>query len=81
MACGTGNRCIGMIINLPFSRFWSSLAPTTRAALWMLVGGFCAVMMNVLIRLAAERHRRDNAAERVSPGRPNLASRASRCAT
>src|SRR4051794_22050477 len=31
------------------------LAPTTRAALWMMLSGFCAVMMNVLIRLAAER--------------------------
>src|SRR5437762_12480504 len=38
-----------------FARFWSSLAPTTRAALWMLLGGFCAVMMNVLVRLAAQR--------------------------
>src|SRR3984893_14358703 len=28
---------------------------------------------------AGEPHRRDNAVERVSPGRPNLASRASRC--
>src|SRR5437867_1527013 len=44
-----------MIIGLPFTRSFSRLAPTTRAALWMLVGGFCAVMMNVLIRLAAER--------------------------
>ncbi len=30
-------------------------APTTRAALWMLLSGFCAVLMNVLIRVAAER--------------------------
>src|SRR5437763_10649679 len=30
-------------------------APTTRAALWMLLSGLCAVMMNVLIRSAAER--------------------------
>src|SRR5437867_2544571 len=44
-----------MIIGLPFTRSFSRLQPTTRAALWMLVGGFCAVMMNVLIRLAAER--------------------------
>jgi S-adenosylmethionine uptake transporter len=44
-----------MIAPLPFSRFWSRLAPTTRAAVWMLFGGFCAVMMNVLVRLAAQR--------------------------
>lgn len=30
-------------------------APTTRAALWMLLSGLCAVLMNVLIRLAAQR--------------------------
>src|SRR2546423_6491873 len=44
---------------LPFERrietYLARLAPTTRAALWMLLGGFCAVMMNVLIRVAAER--------------------------
>jgi drug/metabolite transporter (DMT)-like permease len=44
-----------MIVRLPFTSFFARLAPTTRAALWMLVGGFCAVMMNVLIRLAAQR--------------------------
>src|SRR5205085_7354449 len=44
-----------MLIPLRFRRFWSNLAPSTRATLWMLLGGFCAVMMNVLIRLAAER--------------------------
>src|SRR5437868_4100389 len=44
-----------MIIRLPFAHAFSRLQPTTRAALWMLVGGFCAVMMNVLIRLAAQR--------------------------
>src|SRR5438067_10311972 len=44
-----------MIVRLPFAGFFAGLAPTTRAALWMLLGGFCAVMMNVLIRLAAER--------------------------
>jgi S-adenosylmethionine uptake transporter len=42
-------------LRLPFAGFFAALAPTTRAALWMLVGGFCAVMMNVLIRLAAQR--------------------------
>ena len=52
---GTRDRCIGMTIALPFGRFWSRLAPTSRAALWMLFGGFCAVMMNVLVRLAAQR--------------------------
>src|SRR5437763_558608 len=44
---------------LPFERrieaYLARLAPTIRAALWMLFGGFCAVMMNVLIRVAAER--------------------------
>ena len=32
----------------------SRLAPTTRAALWILLSGICAVMMNVLIRVAAQ---------------------------
>jgi drug/metabolite transporter (DMT)-like permease len=44
-----------MITYRPFSQFAARLAPTTRAALWMLVGGLCAVMMNVLIRFAAQR--------------------------
>jgi len=30
------------------------LAPTTRAALWIVLSGICAVMMNVLIRVAAQ---------------------------
>jgi drug/metabolite transporter (DMT)-like permease len=30
------------------------LAPITRAALWILLSGVCAVMMNVLIRIAAQ---------------------------
>src|SRR5215831_15126174 len=30
------------------------LAPITRAALWILLSGVCAVMMNVLIRVAAQ---------------------------
>jgi drug/metabolite transporter (DMT)-like permease len=30
-------------------------APMTRAALWMLLSGLCAVLMNVLIRLTAQR--------------------------
>jgi drug/metabolite transporter (DMT)-like permease len=30
------------------------LAPTTRAALWILLSGVCAVMMNALIRVAAQ---------------------------
>jgi drug/metabolite transporter (DMT)-like permease len=42
-------------IRLPFAAYFARLAPTTRAALWMLLAGLCAVMMNVLIRLAAER--------------------------
>src|SRR3984893_17037004 len=42
-----------LLIRLPFTGSFSRLAPPTRAALWMLVGGFCAVMVDVLIRLAA----------------------------
>src|SRR5207253_8115178 len=30
------------------------LSPITRAALWILLSGICAVMMNVLIRVAAQ---------------------------
>ena len=30
------------------------LAPITRAALWILLSGVCSVMMNVLIRVAAQ---------------------------
>jgi drug/metabolite transporter (DMT)-like permease len=30
------------------------LAPTTRAALWILLSGICAVVMNVVIRVAAQ---------------------------
>jgi drug/metabolite transporter (DMT)-like permease len=30
------------------------LAPVTRAALWILLSGLCSVMMNVLIRIAAQ---------------------------
>src|ERR1700757_5038834 len=35
---------------------WSAprLAPITRAALWILLSGVCAVLMNVLIRIAAQ---------------------------
>src|SRR3974377_1878172 len=43
---------------MPISRrfTWSAprLAPITRAALWILLSGICAVMMNVLIRVAAQ---------------------------
>jgi len=43
---------------MPISRrfTWSAprLAPITRAALWILLSGICAVMMNVLIRIAAQ---------------------------
>jgi drug/metabolite transporter (DMT)-like permease len=46
-------------LRLPFEArieaYLSRLTPTSRAALWMLVGGFCSVMMNVLIRVAAQR--------------------------
>ena len=30
------------------------LTPITRAALWILLSGICSVMMNVLIRIAAQ---------------------------
>src|SRR5262245_66380123 len=30
------------------------LSPITRAALWILLSGICSVMMNVLIRVAAQ---------------------------
>src|SRR5436305_7804280 len=44
-----------MWLRLPdFKPRWQP-APITRAALWMLLSGLCAVMMNVLIRLAAQR--------------------------
>ena len=43
---------------MPISRrfTWSAprLAPITRAALWILLSGICSVMMNVLIRVAAQ---------------------------
>jgi len=38
----------------PFTLTALRLAPTTRAALWILLSGICAVMMNVLIRVAAQ---------------------------
>jgi drug/metabolite transporter (DMT)-like permease len=41
---------IGRPLNLTALR----LAPTTRGALWILLSGICAVMMNVLIRVAAQ---------------------------
>ncbi|HEX3860919.1 MAG TPA: DMT family transporter [Stellaceae bacterium] len=44
-----------VVVRLPFDRHLARLSPATQAALWMLVGGFCSVMMNVLIRIAAER--------------------------
>jgi len=44
-----------MTFRLPFAGYFARLSPATRAALWMLVGGLCSVMMNVLIRVAATR--------------------------
>src|SRR5215467_6776339 len=41
---------IGRYLNVTPPR----LAPVTRAALWILLSGICAVMMNVLIRIAAQ---------------------------
>src|SRR5262249_18305001 len=47
-----------MRLKMPIRRrlAWSAprLAPITRAALWILLSGICAVMMNVLIRVAAQ---------------------------
>jgi hypothetical protein len=43
------------MFRLPYEKRLDALTPSTRAALWMLVGGFCAVLMNVLTRIAAER--------------------------
>jgi drug/metabolite transporter (DMT)-like permease len=39
---------------MPFGLTAPRLAPVTRAALWILLSGVCAVMMNVLIRVAAQ---------------------------
>jgi drug/metabolite transporter (DMT)-like permease len=39
---------------MPFRLTAPRLAPVTRAALWILLSGVCAVMMNVLIRVAAQ---------------------------
>lgn len=44
-----------VVVRLPFDPHLSRLPAATQAALWMLLGGFCAVMMNVLIRIAAAR--------------------------
>ena len=41
---------IGRYLNVTPPR----LAPVTRTALWILLSGICAVMMNVLIRIAAQ---------------------------
>jgi drug/metabolite transporter (DMT)-like permease len=43
-----------MWIRLPDLRPRWQPAPTTRAALWMLLSGFCSVIMNVLIRVASD---------------------------
>ena len=40
---------------LPFTDYFANLAAPVRAALWMLLAGLCAVLMNVLIRYAAQR--------------------------
>ena len=39
---------------LPFTLTAPQLSPITRAALWILLSGICSVMMNVLIRIAAQ---------------------------
>jgi drug/metabolite transporter (DMT)-like permease len=43
-----------MLIGRPFTLSAPRLAPITRAALWIVLSGICAVMMNVLIRIAAQ---------------------------
>jgi drug/metabolite transporter (DMT)-like permease len=43
-----------MPIRLPFRLPAPRLSPITRAAMWILLSGFCSVMMNVLIRVAAQ---------------------------
>ena len=43
-----------MLLGRPFTVSVPRLAPITRAALWILLSGVCAVMMNVLIRIAAQ---------------------------
>src|SRR5712671_2973096 len=39
---------------MPFTLTAPTLSPITRAALWILLSGICSVMMNVLIRVAAQ---------------------------
>lgn len=41
-------------MGLSFTLTGPRLAPITRAALWILLSGVCSVMMNVLIRVAAQ---------------------------
>jgi drug/metabolite transporter (DMT)-like permease len=41
-------------IRRPFTLSAPQLSPITRAALWILLSGICSVMMNVLIRVAAQ---------------------------
>ena len=43
-----------MSSRMPFRMTAPRLAPITRAALWILLSGVCSVMMNVLIRIAAQ---------------------------
>ena len=43
-----------MAIRMPFTLTAPTLSPITRAALWILLSGICSVMMNVLIRVAAQ---------------------------
>src|SRR5438128_4226524 len=43
-----------MSIRLPFALTAPRLTPISRAALWILLSGFCSVMMNVLIRIATQ---------------------------
>lgn len=41
-------------IRMPFAVIAPRLAPITRAALWILLSGICSVLMNALIRVAAQ---------------------------
>ena len=43
-----------MAIRPPFNLTAPRLTPITRAALWIVLSGICSVMMNVLIRIAAQ---------------------------
>src|SRR6266481_9574476 len=49
---GPGRRRLAIPMRLGLST--PQFSPITRAALWILLSGICSVMMNVLIRIAAQ---------------------------